>query len=111
MTREQMVEHMSNLFVDCREMNVQGQKEYAHDENNAFANFERIAESLTLDRKEIVMVYLLKHIDGISSHVGGFKSQRESVHGRIMDAIVYLAILDGMFTEEIHIPQEEDIPF
>lgn len=42
------------------------------------------------------MVYLLKHIDGISSFVNGHKSQREDVRGRITDAIVYLCLLWGM---------------
>jgi hypothetical protein len=42
------------------------------------------------------MVYLLKHIDGISSFVNGHESQREDVRGRITDAIVYLCLLWGM---------------
>ena len=42
------------------------------------------------------MVYLLKHIDGISSYVDGHKSQREDVSGRITDAIVYLFLLWAM---------------
>tara|TARA_R100000458_G_scaffold12744_1_gene10536 strand:- start:452 stop:643 length:192 start_codon:yes stop_codon:yes gene_type:complete len=46
------------------------------------------------------MVYLLKHIDGISSFVNGHKSQREDVRGRITDAIVYLCLLWGMIEEE-----------
>tara|TARA_B100001094_G_C17586622_1_gene509985 strand:- start:26 stop:214 length:189 start_codon:yes stop_codon:yes gene_type:complete len=46
------------------------------------------------------MVYLLKHIDGISSYVNGHKSQREDVRGRITDAIVYLCLLWGMVEDE-----------
>ena len=45
------------------------------------------------------MVYLLKHIDGISSFVNGHKSQREDIRGRITDAIVYLCLLWGMIEE------------
>ena len=45
------------------------------------------------------MVYLLKHIDGISSYVNGHKSQREDVRGRITDSIVYLCLLWGMIEE------------
>jgi len=45
------------------------------------------------------MVYLLKHIDGISSYVKGHKSQRENVRGRLTDAIVYLCLLWGMVEE------------
>ena len=46
------------------------------------------------------MVYLLKHIDGISSFVNGHKSQREDVRGRLTDAIVYLCLLWGMIDDE-----------
>ena len=46
------------------------------------------------------MVYLLKHIDGISSFVNGHKSQREDVRGRITDVIVYLCLLWGMIEED-----------
>ena len=45
------------------------------------------------------MVYILKHIDGIIAHVDGHKSQREHIHGRITDAIVYLTLLWGMLDE------------
>ena len=73
-----------------------GQKEYAQSEDNVFANFERIAKSVDTDRKKVLMVYLLKHIDGISSYVKGHKSQRENIRGRLTDAIVYICLLWGM---------------
>ena len=77
-----------------------GQKEYAQDEDNVFANFERIAMAIDVDRERVLMTYLLKHIDGISAYVKGHKSQREDVRGRITDAIVYLMLLWGMDVEE-----------
>ena len=77
-----------------------GQKEYAHSEDNVFANFERIAKSVDTDRKKVLMVYLLKHIDGISAYTKGHHSQREDVTGRITDAMVYLMLLWGMVEEE-----------
>tara|TARA_R100001594_G_scaffold146018_1_gene196835 strand:- start:1480 stop:1788 length:309 start_codon:yes stop_codon:yes gene_type:complete len=77
-----------------------GQKEYAHDVNNVFANFDRVASTLSLDRKKILMTYLLKHIDGITAHINGHTSQREPVYGRITDAIVYLTLLWGMIAHE-----------
>jgi hypothetical protein len=76
-----------------------GQKEYARKSNNAFANFERVGDNLGLDKKEVLLVYLLKHIDGICSYVKGHKSQREDVRGRITDVIVYLCLLWGMVEE------------
>jgi len=77
-----------------------GQKEYARKESNAFANFERVGKNLDISREEVLLVYLLKHIDGICSFVKGHKSQREDVRGRLTDAIVYLCLLWGMINEE-----------
>ena len=77
-----------------------GQKEYAHDVENVFANFERIANAVDTSREKVLMVYLLKHIDGISAYSKGHRSQRESVRGRITDAIVYLMLLWAMSRED-----------
>ena len=81
-------------------MRAAGQKEYARKSSNAFANFERVSDYIDSTREKVLMVYLLKHIDGISSFVNGHKSQREDVRGRITDAIVYLCLLWGMIEEE-----------
>ena len=81
-------------------MREAGQKEYAHDIDEIFANFNRIANSLDCDRKKVLMTYMLKHIDGISAYDKGHESQREDVTGRITDCIVYLMLLWGMIKEE-----------
>tara|TARA_Y100000004_G_scaffold56902_1_gene63309 strand:+ start:3076 stop:3225 length:150 start_codon:yes stop_codon:yes gene_type:complete len=47
----------------------------------------------------VLLIYTLKHIDGICSFVEGHKSQREDVRGRITDVIVYLCLLWGMVEE------------
>ena len=77
-----------------------GQKEYAHDNDNVFANFDRVSNCLDISPEKAIMVYLLKHIDGISAYVQGHKSQREDVSGRITDAIVYLFLLWAMIDGE-----------
>jgi len=79
-----------------------GQKEYARQEENAFGNFERIAawlDGMTINRETVVLVYALKHLDGILSYLNGHRSQREDVRGRVNDLIVYLGILRGMIDE------------
>ena len=81
-------------------MRAAGQKEYARKQSNAFANFERVGENLNLNKKEVLLVYLLKHIDGICSYVKGHKSQREDIRGRLTDAIVYICLLWGMVEED-----------
>ena len=90
-------DYMINQIKETRD---DGQKEYARTDDNVFANFDRVADCLKIDREKTLMVYLLKHIDGISSYLDGHKSQREDVSGRIKDAIVYLFLLWAMIDGE-----------
>lgn len=85
------------------------QKEYALSDD-AFDNFNRLAAQLGLDRKQILFVYMQKHIDGITSHLKGNVSQRESVHGRIQDVVMYLMLLDGMIYEDEKVHTGSDAP-
>lgn len=93
-------ELLEDIFDEVRKIRLAGQKEYAHDKDNCFANFERIANLQGLSRESILMTYVLKHIDGIQSYVKGHKSQREDVRGRIVDIIVYLTLLWGMADQD-----------
>ena len=96
MNREGLSKIMDKVFEECRELRDAGQKEYAHDVDNAMANFERIGAEMDLSREQILWVYARKHIDGIAAYIKGHKSQREGVEGRINDLIVYLVIFRGM---------------
>ena len=87
---------MEDVIEQVKDARDGGQDEYARDKDNAFANFERIGDWLGKSREEVLMVYLLKHMDGIISWVDGNESQREDVTGRITDAITYLSLLWGM---------------
>jgi|TARA_R100000700_G_scaffold34324_1_gene42365 hypothetical protein len=77
-----------------------GQEEYAHDQADVFANFNRVSSTLGVKREKVLLTYLLKHIDGIVSYVNGHESQREDVTGRITDVIVYSMLLWGMVQEK-----------
>ena len=96
MTHDEMLKVINGIFQNVVQMHTEGQKEYAMDEDNVFANFERISEQTGFDREMILWIYLMKHIDGIASYLRGHKSQREHVTGRLCDAIVYLCILWAM---------------
>ena len=99
MTQSHMHKFMDHIWQKITRMRDAGQKEYAHDEKNVFANFERAANLLCVNREKILMTYLLKHIDGIAAYANGHKSQREDITGRITDAIVYLCLLWAMVDE------------
>lgn len=100
MDRQEVAEVMEDVFEKCRVFRESGQKEYSHREGNAFANFERVAERIGIDRKACLMVYAEKHLDGVHSYIKGHKSQREDVRGRILDIIVYMVLLYAMIEEE-----------
>ena len=101
MKHEEMLEQIDYIFGEVKRIHTAGQKEYAMNENNVFANFERISEQTGFDRKMVLWIYLMKHIDGIASFLKGHRSQREDVQGRLTDAIVYLCILWGMIEGEL----------
>jgi len=100
MKSEIMLDKIKGIFEKVQFMHIAGQKEYAHDEDNVFANFERIASQMKTDKKFILWVYFMKHVDGIASYINGHQSQREDVRGRLTDAIVYLIILWAMIDED-----------
>ena len=100
MTHKEMHKLMDAIIKEVTLTRDQGQKEYAHDEKDVFANFNRVANLLEEDRKKVLMTYMLKHVDGIAAYVKGHKSQREDVTGRITDCMVYLMLLWGMIEEE-----------
>ena len=100
MKHKEMIKKIKTIFKEVETIHTQGQKEYAMNEDNVFANFERIANQMSMDREIVLWVYLMKHIDGIASYLKGHRSQREDVTGRLTDAIVYLCILWGMIESE-----------
>lgn len=95
-----MTNLIKRVFREVEALREAGQKEYARDQLNTFANFERVAEWLGTTRERVLMTYMLKHLDGICAFVEGHHSQREDVRGRINDLIVYALLLRGMVEEE-----------
>jgi len=111
MKHNEMLKLINAIFQEVETVHTEGQKEYAMDEDNVFANFERISEQTGLDKKMVLWIYLMKHIDGIASHIKGHRSQREEVQGRLTDAIVYLCILWGMIETEDKYPGKSEYYF
>jgi hypothetical protein len=100
MKQTEMASVMNQVFKECDDLRGAGQKDYAGEEKDAFANFDRLALDLGIDRKKILWVYAMKHRDGIANFLNGHTSQREDVRGRINDLIVYMCLLRGMIEEE-----------
>ena len=111
MTKDEFNKLFKLIVEEVQETRNEGQKEYAHEEDNIFANFERVGASLNISKEQTLMVYLMKHIDGINAWIKGHKSQREDVRGRIKDAIVYLSLLWAMAETEKVSKNDIDIFF
>ena len=88
------------ILPKVMKMRDSGQKEYAQDTNDIFANFKREGKLLEIPKEKVLLTFFLKHIDGIIAHHNGYTSQRESIEGRYADAIVYLMLLWAKKNEE-----------
>lgn len=105
-TRKDVELLMQKVFAECQGTRDAGQKEYAHDEQNALRNFETTGAELGMAREKVLWIFAKKHSDGILAWINGHRSQREDVRGRIKDMIVYLVLLWAMVDDDevIHSP-------
>ena len=104
--------NIDDIFEQCKSMLIRKGREYqsTKDEGvNVFANFERSANDLGLNRESILWVYFSKHKDSITTFIRDMengktveeheKNLSEPISGRIIDAINYLLLLNAMITE------------
>lgn len=101
MKAEAFAKSIDELYDRLRALTASKGEEYKRREDNQFANFERGAQALGLTREQVLMVYLSKHLDSITTYVkdraaGQEKQYAEPITGRIDDAILYLLLLRGM---------------
>lgn len=100
MNRTEMKQHAALLFAQCLDIHEKAQKEYTLEAGDAFDNFKRTGEDLKITQEKILWIFFKKHLDGVLNYINGHEVQRESIHGRIKDAINYLALLDGMIVDK-----------
>jgi hypothetical protein len=78
-------------------------KEYTVSSEDKLKNFKSIAERLNMKPENVLLVYLLKHMDSIRNYVfTGTEACEESISGRIRDARNYLILLHAMILETKH---------
>ena len=113
MKTQEFDEELSKVFKDCQNVLVHKGREYQStntEGSNVFANFERISESLGINRESVLWVYFSKHRDSISTFIRDLengkdvieieKNLTEPINGRITDAINYLLLLNSMVNEK-----------
>jgi hypothetical protein len=90
----------SNLQEVLQMRNTKG-KEYARSADR-LANFKRIADEMGITPAQVAWVYLAKHLDGIKYRIqNGATESNETTHSRIIDALTYLLLIDGLLVEEL----------
>lgn len=93
----------SKLFEQAMSMGDKKNKSYA-DRADTLANFKRIAERLGLTKYQVWATYCNKHIDSINNAIKDNPDlptdASESMQGRIIDVIVYSAILYCLLYED-----------
>ena len=99
MNSEEMKRLIKDMFEEDLLIRDAGQTEYARDKDNVFANFERVASFIGISREKVLLVYMIKHIDGLCAYADGHKSQREDVRGRLSDIRVYTSLFRGMIED------------
>ena len=99
MTYEKMKRIVRSQLKEVLKTRDAGQKEYARDTENVFANFERVASFVGVNREKALLTYMIKHVDGLCAYTDGHHSQREDVRGRLTDIIVYCLLMWGMVEE------------
>ena len=71
MNKSEMSKVMDRILKEVAIMRDAGQSEYSHDDSDVFANFNRVSDLLDVDRKKVLMTYMLKQVDGIDAYVKG----------------------------------------
>jgi hypothetical protein len=92
MNKKHYDEFAQYMISEVQKIRDAGQKEYA-EEGNVFADFESTSKLAGIEPELVIYTFLNKHIRGIGSYLKNGSQQRDSLDGRIKDAIVYLQLL------------------
>ena len=100
--------HVEKQFKQCLNLMKTKGVEYMAGDNDRFANFKRIARKYGVPTELVCAIYLEKHLDSITNFIrqrcAGKKAKEiaatEPISGRVMDAVNYLMLLDGIICEE-----------
>jgi hypothetical protein len=103
MNGKQFQEYLNAVHINLIGLTATKGEEYKRREPNQFANFERLAKEMNLTREQVLMVYMAKHLNSITTFVRDAAANdnrvyAEPIEGRIDDTILYLILLRGMIT-------------
>lgn len=104
MTPQEREELFTQLQKEERELLSSKGADYSG-KTDCLANFKINAERLGMTKYQILLIYLMKHIDSILNAVKGSPeapmTYSESIHSRVLDARNYLGLLECLLVEDI----------
>ena len=98
MTYEAFDELFDGLIAECRGMRDTKGPEYAGTKDR-LANFKEQATDYGVSPMVVCGIFKKKHEQAIASYIRGEYRGSEPIRGRIIDAIVYNALLLGLIVE------------
>ncbi len=88
------------ISAACKELLSKKGDDYSGREDRLL-NFKRLGNELNLPPRQVLWVYLRKHLDAITSYVRDGKLEScESLRSRVTDAINYLVLLECLRMDE-----------
>jgi hypothetical protein len=95
----EFAELLDSTHKHLADLTVTKGREYANSDDQ-LANFKRLSEALGIAPEAVCFIYLAKHLDSIQSYLRcPEKPLSEPIEGRIDDAILYLILLKGLFSD------------
>lgn len=99
MTKKDLLESAYLLCDESIAMLTIKNRDYAVGDD-AFHNFDTVAQFLGSTREQVLATYLYKHLSAIFAYTRGEYADSEPIRGRIKDAINYLIFLAAMNDDE-----------
>lgn len=101
MTKDRFAELLMSMEQD-EQATIRGKgEEYTHGNKDRLSSFKETANFAGITPKQVAMVYMNKHWQGLANFVATDKVlSNEDVYSRIMDLRVYLALMRALIEEE-----------
>ncbi len=99
MKKERFQELLKQQFNTLADLTATKGIEYARSDDDQLANFKRQATELGIEPRQVLAVFLNKHIDAVKSYIKTGQVLSEPVEGRIDDCLLYLILLKAMIFE------------
>ena len=99
MKAQRFYDLIEEFLDECTEIMKSKGLAYSGTEDS-FANFKRVAKSLSMSQYQVWYTYFAKHLDSLSSWIRKEYSDSEPIESRIKDLVNYLLLLYGMIEED-----------